>query len=72
MKIEIRIIHGMEIDVAELWDSEQSLKDYVMSQLAGEVDYIDDIAVEEVCPFYYSRRYMDWSTINNGLNTKRR
>tara|TARA_R100000005_G_C4837104_1_gene110495 strand:+ start:350 stop:496 length:147 start_codon:yes stop_codon:yes gene_type:complete len=48
MKIEIRIIHGMEIDVAELWDSEQSLKDYVMSQLAGEVDYIDDIAVEEV------------------------
>lgn len=47
MNIQIHIIHNMEIDVAKLWESEQSLKDYVMSQLADEVDYLDDVSVEE-------------------------
>ena len=48
MNIEVRIIHQIEICVEKLWESDMTLKDYVMEQLGDDVDSIDDITVEEL------------------------
>jgi hypothetical protein len=46
MKIELRIIADMEIDIMELWDSDQTLKEFVMDNL-DLGDDANDIEISE-------------------------